>query len=502
MRRASLFILAIFFGVLVFGGRASAQTNEAMERGLLAAKEKEWVLAIKYFKEAQEKAPLEPKILFNLALASDKTGDRLLFSLAYYRVYLVLAPDAENAKQVATRIRELEVKLEAEAQNFIRKAKEALKQVEVKDSGVCYAGIARAMIGVGDIPGALSFALTNPLDVYTKGYDFGLIAAAQAQAGNFEDAKDTARKLASAATDDLARSSALDRILGVVSDGQANKNDFSAAKKTTESISGIATRNYCYEHIAESQAEAGDFAAAEQTVTFIKDDDDCLSQTYSFIAKAKAEAGDLAGAKKYIQLAKESVVKAAASVYLEASSHDGPRLKIAIAELAAGEIDAAKKTFDTLTKEEYTIRSYTLDFNRALALALAKSGKVSEAKKVVSGMSDFYFKAKTYKMIVELQIKNKDIPGAQSTVDIIEPKDIKYAAQGLVEQAAGRTKQAKAYAIYALMNDPAFKEMEDFPDFIQSFKAKEPKWVCWSLANTATNLALFSRQLREIGEKK
>ena len=70
-----------------FAGEAeehlSKEAKEAIRKGLMAAGQKEWQLAIRYFNEAREKAPLAPEPLFNLGLAESKIPGREIRSIAW-----------------------------------------------------------------------------------------------------------------------------------------------------------------------------------------------------------------------------------------------------------------------------------------------------------------------------------------------------------------------------------------------------------------------------------
>ena len=88
----SCFVLA---GLLILSGvsgtEAFAQTTlppkaqKAMTRGMAAAEQQEWDLAIKYFSEAQEAAPTSPRALFNLALAYYSAGDHEVSAVIFFR---------------------------------------------------------------------------------------------------------------------------------------------------------------------------------------------------------------------------------------------------------------------------------------------------------------------------------------------------------------------------------------------------------------------------------
>ncbi len=89
----------------------SPEAEQAMQRGLAAAEQQEWRIAIKHFGEALEGAPYAPEVLFNLALAHDRLGGRELLAIAWFRAFLAAAPEAANAGQVRERIIGLEVKV-------------------------------------------------------------------------------------------------------------------------------------------------------------------------------------------------------------------------------------------------------------------------------------------------------------------------------------------------------------------------------------------------------
>ena len=233
-----------------------SEAQTAMDRGLAAAKQKEWELAIKYFSEAQKAAPTSPKALFNLALAYDSAGGRELITIAWYRAYLAALPNAANAKQVEKRIIELEIKVEATIGKLIRKAMTATARLPDESSKIeAYTAIAEAQTKAGDIAGAKETAarITNDSD---KSWAYREIASAQAKAGDIAGAKETAARFA----DDYYKP-------------------------------------WAYRDIARAQAKAGDIAGAKETAARIINDV-YKSKAYRYIAAAQAKAGDKTGTKR------------------------------------------------------------------------------------------------------------------------------------------------------------------------------------------------------------
>lgn len=133
-----------------------AEAQTALERGLSAAKQGEWEMAIKYFSQAQKAAPESPEVLFNLALASVRAEGRDLLAIAWFRAYLAAAPKAPNAQQVRAQILDLEIKVEGTIGKLIRFAKDTAAQIPPDDyrKSEAYTEIAKAQAGAGDIAGA------------------------------------------------------------------------------------------------------------------------------------------------------------------------------------------------------------------------------------------------------------------------------------------------------------------------------------------------------------
>lgn len=125
--------LAFSATLLLAGGLLAEDLPEkarvATQKGLAAVEQKEWPLAIKYFREAQEAAPKEPGVLFRLALAHDKAGHELP-ALAWYRAYLAAAPRAENAGTVRDRLIALDVAVESASRRVLKMAFQSLEALD------------------------------------------------------------------------------------------------------------------------------------------------------------------------------------------------------------------------------------------------------------------------------------------------------------------------------------------------------------------------------------
>ena len=107
---SALTLLVLSLYVILNTSEANAsEAQEALKRGLFAAKQADWNLAIKYFEEAQAQSQNKPvpEILFNLALAHDRRGNSELIAIPWYHAYLAVSPESPNAAPAKERIFEL-----------------------------------------------------------------------------------------------------------------------------------------------------------------------------------------------------------------------------------------------------------------------------------------------------------------------------------------------------------------------------------------------------------
>lgn len=156
------FVLTMFLACGVFtsisaqaqtkGISLSPEAQAVYERGYAAAEQGKWVLAIKYFSEAQKAAPESPEVLFNLAFSCSNAGGRDILSIAWYRAYLSAAPKAANAQQVRKEIVSLEVKVESNIMDLISLAKDTAAEI-IKDyeKSNAYKNIDEVQAGADDV---------------------------------------------------------------------------------------------------------------------------------------------------------------------------------------------------------------------------------------------------------------------------------------------------------------------------------------------------------------
>jgi tetratricopeptide (TPR) repeat protein len=91
----------------------SPQAQGAFDRGLAAAQQQDWKLAIRYFLEAQKIDPDASQVWFNLGLASSKLPDHEFRAIAWFKAYLLANPAAGNAAAIRSQVERLQVNFES-----------------------------------------------------------------------------------------------------------------------------------------------------------------------------------------------------------------------------------------------------------------------------------------------------------------------------------------------------------------------------------------------------
>jgi hypothetical protein len=256
--------------VLMAAGAAGAQVSapverppqaqEALARGFAFAQQKQWALAIRYFRTAQQAAPADPAILLNLGLANQQVPGRELIAAAWYRAFLAAAPQVREADEVRKQLVKIEIATEAAVQKLLDTAAAVAQQwPEAKDQQKIHERVARARAVAGDIPGAQQLAAR--LDAGAAGWAFAEIAVAYAETGNL----DLAAQLAGGIKAARARAWALAEVAAA----QAKRGDFAGALRTTQDITIAGEAAWAHSRIAALQGRAGDAAGAEATAAKI-----------------------------------------------------------------------------------------------------------------------------------------------------------------------------------------------------------------------------------------
>lgn len=104
-----------------------------IDKGVLAAKQQDYLLAIRYFQDARKLSPQAPEIYFDLGLAESKIPGRELRAIAWFGAYLAANPNAQNAAAVKEQIDVLDVKSQSNISHLIQTAQDAAIKIPIGD---------------------------------------------------------------------------------------------------------------------------------------------------------------------------------------------------------------------------------------------------------------------------------------------------------------------------------------------------------------------------------
>ena len=427
LRRFILLLILLAAGPVMartYGSTLTPGVEVDYERGIAAAEQGEWGLAVAYFNKAQWKALGSPGVLFNLALACSNAGGRDVLAIAWFKAYLAVAPNAANAEQVRKEVLKLEIRVEATVRKLFGKANDtAAMVVNDSDRAKAYGEIVYARIQVGDIAGAREAAALIP-DIFPNHRRFSAysqVARAQAEAGFFNGALETATLL-----EDGYKQNAYSNI----ADAQIKAGGIAGAIKTAALMeSSTYERASIYRSIALVQVEAGDIAGARKTASLITYDE------YAFraIVKAQVKAGDIVGALETSALIEDVGEK------------DESYKHIATAQIGAGDIDEAMDIAALITDnswDQINVYSCIVKYRAAsgdmdgafevieekiedpekqyiaygyIAIVQAEAGDIEEAIDTATLITKDYYVQKAYKAISKAQAIAGDMDGARNS---------------------------------------------------------------------------------------
>lgn len=367
--------------------KLSPAAADFMKRGLIAARQRNWDQAIRYFTDALQEHPEYPEGLFNLALAFDQAGGREITATCYFHAFLAAAPQAANAGQVRDRIIELDVAVERNMQKLANTARKAAEELpEDSDRRTRLVEVAGSFALANDDAGAtriaesLGYTQSGKWNYDSKWDAYAAIAGAQANRGDLAAAASTARGISG----DLQASHALSTVASkLTAAGEKAKalELLNEAESRAAGIGGEGSRGNCYRHAAEERAGAGDLAGAFRLAEKTTGDETERQGALEGIAKAQFAAGDLEGAA-------QTAAKLPGDSYGRASLCSGiiaARLKD---EKPSGEaIAAARSLAEGLRPHERTAYPRNESWER-VAEALLKRGDLEAAFAATSNLDD------------------------------------------------------------------------------------------------------------------
>lgn len=349
--------------------------QEAFDKGIIAAQEGGYVVAIRYLQDARKIAPQAPQIFRSLGAVEAKVPGRELRAIAWYAAYLAAIPNATDSAEVKKEIVRLEVKSKINISGLIKQLQDMAGHTSVYRDGT-YANlnyVVKLWTEAGDITQAIRTAdLIQSDNIYGDDAQ-QTIATAQAEAGDIAGALRTAGLIRRADSKIVAQVAVAEAQIKA-GDIVGAKTTLASAKKSVALIEGIEFyRSIRWTAIANAQAESGDVAGALETADLIQDPSR-KGEAQQIIAIAQAEAGDIAGALKTADIIQGAVWKSSA------------QMRIIEAQIKTGDIVGTQKTANII--QDPILQSYAQSLigraQRQVAIAQAGAGDIAGALKTVN----------------------------------------------------------------------------------------------------------------------
>ncbi len=244
-------LLICFLAVVSIGwGQTSApaaapvslppRAEAVVKKGLSAAEQQQWTVAISYFNEALQAAPDSPVPLVNLGLAEAQVPGHELRAICWFEAYLALVPNAANALAVRKQISDLELRAKGNADKIIEILKVLAGQIPSGERYWGFQDIAGLLARAGDLDAAQQI-MQNQSDEGIQAHAREEIASGLAKANRIPDAVKEADQI----TDGFQKGDAYESIASA----QIAAGLFSDAEKSIGQLSG-------YQQIAERLALA------------------------------------------------------------------------------------------------------------------------------------------------------------------------------------------------------------------------------------------------------
>lgn len=422
----------------------SPEAQEAMKKGIMAAKEQEWDIAIQSFQDARKFAPNAPEIYYNLGLAESKMPSRELRAIAWFGAYLAAATNPPNAAAVNDVIAGLQIKNQGNLHRLIKTAQDSARKIpspahELREVAVLWTES-------GDLAAALK---TDEFNNDPSAHESLLVAIAKAQAetGDRVGARQTlasARQTVDLIQDAYYKSQSFVE----VAETQVETDDFAGAQSTSELIQEPFIRCQSQIAIASAQTKAGDIAGANQTLSSalkssdLIGPDDTKCEYKIGIAWVQIDTGDFSGARLTLNSARKwanAIPLQTEGAFLICAKES----RISEAQVRAGDIPDALETLALVLKTADLVESnykmqahrFILDTVNRIVDAQTETGDIAGAQQTANMLQDANSNNYAWYMIVEAQAKAGNISGALKTADMIQDATYKGWALGAVDKA-------------------------------------------------------------------
>lgn len=321
-----------------------AEAQPAFNKGVLAARQQEWDIALQSFQDARKIAPTSPEIYYNLGLTESKIPGRELRAIAWLAAYLAADPQAPNASVVKTAIQGLLVKNEGNNDRFIEITRKAAEQVPPGELGVgkevALAEVFRLYAEEGNEDKAAAFASEEHLSEVDLTSNSALYS--MTDFGGREGIQQA--RLLAPSQEPIVR--------GWIAMGEAKIGDIAGALKDISAMpdgksSDNGSKPLALIAVARTQFKLGlkqaSWATLQEARNAAQKMDNRYGDDYFSICDAQVNVGDIAGARTTADLdhgtGRENCLK-----------------EIAIAQLASGDVQGAQSTANHIDDKATRVR--------------------------------------------------------------------------------------------------------------------------------------------------
>jgi len=405
--------------------------RESINKGIVAAKIPDYLLAARHFEDARKIAPESSEVFFNLGLAESKIPGRELRAISWFDAYLYGNPNAPNGAAIKGLIVELNKKNKINILLMLDMLEDVLKQSSTWKN---IEQVAELRIKVGDLNGAKR--IINGYDVKSGSGGMGIKNAVL-----------------------------LHIIQSQIAAGDTLGARISLAEATNADFYFPADKVYALSDLALLQMKMKDSAASRNTfakaINFIASNWKDLTsyegtyrnsqiQMLSVVAKAQFKAGDMQGAENTLTIALKSAV-----LFEKAGDKRLAQMKIEAIYLEQGYFEKAKHIIESIEQWEYDWekQSYMSPIQIAISKKRKEEGNMKAALEAAELIQSLHDKSQIQREIAEFQFNSGDIAGARSTLTIASAtvefiddqyKSIPLALIALLQAKMGDIDGAKA----------------------------------------------------------
>jgi beta-lactamase regulating signal transducer with metallopeptidase domain len=342
-----------------------------------------------------------------------------------------------------------EPKEEKQARSLLEKAEKSAASIEdAAQKAWALMNIATAGAKLGSVrhavevfeQAAASAEAIPETEKYRRGGTLMLIAKAQADAGEWRAAANTAER------SETPSQNCKEWALAHLASAQARAGKLETALATVDSISA-GEQSFALKLVSDRQLEAGDLKGALETAGRIKDGHYKV-QALAIVATAQAKAGDNEPAEETLRKAlevQESLKDSNPDI--ETSRQAGSRTRIAIAMVQMGNESRAleiAKPLESSMKHEQVMAE--------VALTRFRAGKVDEALEMLTPFRGSW-KEDAQREIARLQVQARDFTAARKTIDMMSLSTQKTDA--LIQMAAEHVKRGDTAAAKLIFEEVA-----------------------------------------------